>query len=127
MDYDQLNLLKSRIEKMDKFNQIKILSILNKSAIQITENRNGIFINLTFNLFNFLIFLFIKLLKKIIVLYLYAVFTISDLIGILRSLSSITLNGDVFSNPLILQVNFGLSLITVLTLVSIASCLLRIK
>ena len=47
MDYDQLNLLKSRIEKMDKFNQIKILSILNKSAIQITENRNGIFINLT--------------------------------------------------------------------------------
>lgn len=47
MDYDQLNLLKSRIEKMDKFNQIKILSILNKSTIQITENRNGIFINLT--------------------------------------------------------------------------------
>jgi hypothetical protein len=47
MDYDKLSLLKLRIEKMDKFNQIKILSILNNSEIHITENRNGIFINLT--------------------------------------------------------------------------------
>ena len=47
MDYDKLNLLKIKIEKMDKFNQIKILSILKGSGIRITENRNGIFINLT--------------------------------------------------------------------------------
>ena len=47
MDYDKLNLLKIKIEKMDKFNQIKILSILKGSGIIITENRNGIFINLT--------------------------------------------------------------------------------
>lgn len=47
MDYDKLNLLKLRVEKMDKFNQIKILSIFKNCDIQLTENRNGIFINLT--------------------------------------------------------------------------------
>ena len=47
MDFDKLNLLKLRIEKMEKFNQVKILNIFNNSKIEISENRNGIFINLT--------------------------------------------------------------------------------
>ena len=38
--------LKSRIEKLDKIHQIKILDILIKNQIKYSENRNGIFLNM---------------------------------------------------------------------------------
>jgi hypothetical protein len=42
------NTLKERIERMDKYHQIEILRILNKSPeIKKNENNNGTFINLT--------------------------------------------------------------------------------
>ena len=42
------NVLKDRIEHMDKYHQIEILRILNKfSEIKKNENNNGTFINLT--------------------------------------------------------------------------------
>lgn len=42
------NVLKERIERMDKYHQIEILRILNKfSEIKKNENNNGTFINLT--------------------------------------------------------------------------------
>lgn len=42
------NVLKDRIENMDKYHQIEILRILNKfSEIKKNENNNGTFINLT--------------------------------------------------------------------------------
>jgi len=42
------NILKERIERMDKYHQIEILRILNKSPeIKKNENNNGTFINLT--------------------------------------------------------------------------------
>jgi hypothetical protein len=42
------NVLKERIEHMDKYHQIEILRILNKfSEIKKNENNNGTFINLT--------------------------------------------------------------------------------
>ena len=42
------NVLKDRIESMDKYHQIEILRILNKfSEIKKNENNNGTFINLT--------------------------------------------------------------------------------
>ena len=44
-----------------------------------------------------------------------------EFIGIFKFLSKIILVGDVFSKPRILHVSFGLSLITVLTLVKIQS------
>lgn len=42
------NVLKDRIENMDKYHQIEILRILNKfTEIKKNENNNGTFINLT--------------------------------------------------------------------------------
>ena len=42
------NVLKDRIESMDKYHQIEILRILNKfTEIKKNENNNGTFINLT--------------------------------------------------------------------------------
>ena len=38
--------LKSKIEKLDKIHQIKILDILIKNQIKYSENRNGIFLNM---------------------------------------------------------------------------------
>lgn len=44
----ELNRLKERIEKMNKFHQIEILKILQgDDKCTINENNNGIFINLT--------------------------------------------------------------------------------
>ena len=43
----QIDLLKSQIEKMNKFNHIEILRILKNNKIPINENKNGVFINLT--------------------------------------------------------------------------------
>jgi hypothetical protein len=43
-----MNVLKERIERMEKYHQIEILRILNKfSASKKNENNNGTFINLT--------------------------------------------------------------------------------
>lgn len=43
----QVELLKSQIEQMNKFNHIEILRILKNNKIPINENKNGVFINLT--------------------------------------------------------------------------------
>jgi len=44
----ELNILKERIEGMDKYHQIEVLRILTKqSSVKINENNNGTFVNLT--------------------------------------------------------------------------------
>ncbi len=44
----ELNILKERIESMDKYHQIEVLRILTKqSSVKINENNNGTFVNLT--------------------------------------------------------------------------------
>jgi hypothetical protein len=46
---EQLEILKNRIEMMEKLHHIKILSILKKNgSIKLNENKSGVFINLTF-------------------------------------------------------------------------------
>lgn len=40
--------VKEKIEKLDKFNQIEILKIFLKHNVEVTENNNGSFINLTY-------------------------------------------------------------------------------
>jgi len=43
-----LNILKERIENMQKYHQVEILRILKKfSSVKMNENNNGTFINLT--------------------------------------------------------------------------------
>ena len=43
-----LNVLKSRIEKLNKFHQIEVLKLLKKeTSCTLNENKNGIFVNLT--------------------------------------------------------------------------------
>jgi len=42
-----LEILKQRIESMDKNHQVEILRILNNVELKINENKNGSFINLT--------------------------------------------------------------------------------
>ena len=42
----ELDVLKDKIEKLEKFHQIKILEILIENKIPFTENRNGVFINM---------------------------------------------------------------------------------
>jgi len=45
----ELEKIKSTIEKMDKIHHIEILKILKKSSsIKLNENKNGIFVNLSF-------------------------------------------------------------------------------
>ena len=44
MDLDSIKL---KVEMMDKVNQIQILKILKDNNITITENKNGIFVNLS--------------------------------------------------------------------------------
>jgi len=46
MENIQLNLLKDKIEKLEKFHQIQILEILVENKASFTENRNGVFVNL---------------------------------------------------------------------------------
>ena len=43
----QIEVLKTQIEKMNKFNHVEILRILKNSKIPINEIKNGVFINLT--------------------------------------------------------------------------------
>jgi hypothetical protein len=46
---ESLNLIKDKIEKMTKINQIEILKILKKHQnIKLNENKSGIFVNLSF-------------------------------------------------------------------------------
>ena len=46
---ESLNLIKDKIEKMTKINQIEILKILKKHQnIKLNENKSGIFANLSF-------------------------------------------------------------------------------
>tara|TARA_Y100000588_G_C14235536_1_gene917126 strand:+ start:914 stop:1222 length:309 start_codon:yes stop_codon:yes gene_type:complete len=47
MTYYKLLSLKEDVENLDKFHQIKIFEIFYKNKIPFTENRNGIFINIT--------------------------------------------------------------------------------
>ena len=46
MDEAELNIVKDKIENMNKFNQIEILRIFNKHKITLNENKYGIHINL---------------------------------------------------------------------------------
>ncbi len=43
----ELNYLKDSIEGMNKFNQIEVLKILNKSGTTLNENKYGIHVNLS--------------------------------------------------------------------------------
>ena len=46
---ESLNLIKDKIEKMQKINQVEILKILKKHQnIKLNENKSGIFVNLSF-------------------------------------------------------------------------------
>ena len=47
MDIKKLNDLKIQIENLDKIHHVKILKILKDNKIKYSENRNGIFINMT--------------------------------------------------------------------------------
>ena len=42
----ELDVLKDKIEKLEKFHQVQILEILVQNNIPFTENRNGVFINM---------------------------------------------------------------------------------
>tara|TARA_B110001450_G_scaffold226646_1_gene225519 strand:- start:18 stop:329 length:312 start_codon:yes stop_codon:yes gene_type:complete len=46
-DLNNLILLKNQIEKIEKIHHIKILNILKNNNIKYSENRNGIFVNMT--------------------------------------------------------------------------------
>lgn len=46
---EKLEMLKNKIEKMEKLHHIKILHILKKyNGVKLNENKSGVFINLTF-------------------------------------------------------------------------------
>ena len=46
---DSLGLLKTKIEKMSKTNQIEVLQLLKKyQNIKLNENKSGVFVNLSF-------------------------------------------------------------------------------
>ena len=47
MDIKKLNDLKTQIENLDKIHHVKIFKILKDNKIKYSENRNGIFINMT--------------------------------------------------------------------------------
>lgn len=46
MDIFRLNLLRDKIQSLEKFHQIKVFELLHKNKIPFTENSNGIFVNL---------------------------------------------------------------------------------
>lgn len=49
MNVSSLETIKSKIERMDKKHHIEVLKILKKnSAIKLNENKNGVFVNLSF-------------------------------------------------------------------------------
>ena len=51
MDIQQIDLtaIKDKIEKLNKNNQLEILSILkNTNGVKLNENKNGVFVNMSF-------------------------------------------------------------------------------
>ena len=47
-EYNELNLIREKIESMPKFNQVEVLRILSKDeTVTLNENKYGTFINLT--------------------------------------------------------------------------------
>lgn len=49
MSESVLNAIKTKVESMTKYNQIEILKIIkNESNISINENKNGVYINLSY-------------------------------------------------------------------------------
>lgn len=48
IDQNVLQTIKSRIESMDKYQQIEILKILSNNQCKLNENKSGVFINMTF-------------------------------------------------------------------------------
>lgn len=45
---ENLEVMKKKIESMNKFHQIEILKILSKNLCKINENKSGVYINLSF-------------------------------------------------------------------------------
>ena len=45
---EHLNILKTKIESMDKHHQIEILKILSKNMCKLNENKSGVYVNMTF-------------------------------------------------------------------------------
>lgn len=45
---DRLEIIKTKIEAMNKFHQIEILKILSKKLCKLNENKSGVYINLSF-------------------------------------------------------------------------------
>lgn len=48
IDVKHLEYLKNEIESLNKYHQIEILKIFSKHLCKLNENKNGIFINMTF-------------------------------------------------------------------------------
>jgi len=48
VDVTKLEVLKGRIECLDKFQQVEILKILSKNLCKLNENKSGIFVNMSF-------------------------------------------------------------------------------
>jgi hypothetical protein len=48
INVNQLEELKQKIELLSKFHQIEILKILSKNLCKLNENKNGIFVNMSF-------------------------------------------------------------------------------
>tara|TARA_B110000444_G_scaffold43963_4_gene39912 strand:+ start:8365 stop:8697 length:333 start_codon:yes stop_codon:yes gene_type:complete len=46
IDYDELEKIRKTIEKLDKYRHIEIAKIFKKNNIKLSENNNGIFVNL---------------------------------------------------------------------------------
>jgi len=42
-----LNYIRESVEKMNKFNQVEILRILNKNNVTLNENKSGVHVNLS--------------------------------------------------------------------------------
>ena len=45
---EYINRLKNQIEGMEKHHQIEILKILSKNLCKLNENKNGVYVNMTF-------------------------------------------------------------------------------
>jgi len=48
VNVNHLEELKQKIEALEKFHQIEILKILSKNLCKLNENKNGIFVNMSF-------------------------------------------------------------------------------
>ena len=45
---EDLDRIKTAIESMNKYNQVEILKILNKTDCKLNENKSGVYVNLSF-------------------------------------------------------------------------------